>query len=690
MRIGPHVFLLGAICIVALPIASFAASPAIRTLETGRVHLRSGTNAEWEEFAASRPLGNRLNINFDATNNITEQTLLLWQDDVKLDWRIELNGKRIGSLFLMEAPLTFALRVPPGSLRTGSNTLSIIPPRENDDIRVGEIRLAAQPLESVLSESTVEVQVTDAESGKGTPCRITVAGMNGSLAALFAPTNQLVAARPGVVYTSDGRAVIHLLAGNYVFTATRGPEFSLDSTNVTLSVGDRKAIHLRLRREVLTPGLVSCDTHIHTFTYSRHGDATVEERAITLAGEGIELPIATDHDVTVDLQPAAIATRTRGYFTPVIGDEVTTRVGHFNIFPVIPNDRLPDNRQTNWTKLFKEFRSTPGVRVVIFNHPRNLHAGFQPFARTNFNRITGEARRPFDFHFDAMELINSSAMQSDFMSVFHDWFALLNAGHRITGVGSSDGHDVSRYIVGQGRTYIECDDAKPEALDVEAACRSLKAGRAYVSMGLLPMMTVNERFRVGDLVTNAGPTLNINLQVLAPSWIHCDRVELFANGISIGVTNFSFDSRGQKRGVAGEVEWQIPAPKHDVFLVALASGPGNTAPHWPLSKPYQPNSPKWVSRVIGATNPIRIDGDGDGKFSSAHDYAVRIADAANKDAKRIVEALRNYDEAVAIQTAAIARQRGFESKSPEFQRALSTAPAVQRAFAKVLEEEIGR
>jgi hypothetical protein len=680
MQIRPHVVSFGTVCLVAFAIASSAAVPALRTLDARRYHLRSGTNAEWEEFSASQPFGRRLDIAFEATTNATEQTLFLWQDDVKLDWRIDLNGKRIGSLFLMESPLNFALRLPPGSLRAGSNMLSIVPPGENDDIRAGELRLSPQPLESALNECAVEVRVTDSDSSKGTPCRITVADTNGTLAALFAPTNQLVAARPGVVYTGDGRAVIHLLAGNYVFTATRGFEFSANSTNVALAPGDRKEVRLQLRREVPTPGLVSCDTHVHTFTHSRHGDATIEERAITLAGEGIELPIATDHDVAIDLHPAATATHTRNYFTPVIGDEVTTRVGHFNIFPVSAGARLPDNRETNWTKLFNSFRATPGVQIVIFNHPRNIHTGFQPFARTNFNRVTGEARWPFDFRFDAMELINSSAMQSDFMSVFHDWFALLNAGHRITAVGSSDGHDVSRYIVGQGRTYIECDDTKPDALDVDAACRNLKAGRACVSMGLLPMMTVNERFRVGDLVTNGGAVLNIKVQVLAPSWIHCDRVELFANGLSIQATNISIGTN------APEVKWQIPLPKHDIFLVAIATGPGTTAPHWPVSKPYQPNSPHWVSRVIGATNPIRVDGDGDGKFSSSHDYAVRVLDRAGRNAARLVELLLSYDEAVAIQSAALARARGLDLASPEFESALGTASVAGRAFRKVIEE----
>ncbi|HTD68251.1 MAG TPA: CehA/McbA family metallohydrolase [Candidatus Limnocylindria bacterium] len=671
-------------CLVAF--GALALSAALPTLDERRYHLRSGSNAEWEEFAASQPHGKRLDVAFSAPSNATEYTLLLWQDDVKLDWRGELNGKRVGTLFAMEAPLDFALPLPTGSLKNGSNVLSIIPPGENDDIRVGDIRLIPQPLKTALSESTVEVEVTDSESGRASPCRLTIAHTNDTLAALMAPTNQVVAVRPGVVYTGDGRALVHLRAGNYVVSATRGFEFSLATSHITMAAGERRVVRLQLRRDVQTHGLVTCDTHVHTFTYSRHGDASVEERAITLAGEGIELAIATDHDVAVDLQPAASTTRTRSYFTPVIGDEVTTRVGHFNIFPVAAGAKLPGNRETNWTTLLDSFRATPGVQVVVFNHPRNLHTGFQPFARTNFNRITGEARWPFDFRFDAMELINSSAMQSDFMSVFNDWFALLNAGHRITAVGSSDGHDVSRYIVGQGRTYIECDDKNPGALDVAAACESLKSGRAYVSLGLLPMMRINDRFSVGDLATNVGPTLTIKVPVLAPSWIQCDRVELFSNGVSIRTTNLSEISTRPVAGVAYEVEWTVPRPKQDVFLVVIATGPGVTAPHWPVSKPYQSSSPRWTPLVIGATNPIRIDADGDGKFSSARDYARRLVNIA-KDAQQLVESLREYDDAVAIQAAALARQRGFDLASPEFQKAFSTNPALRRAFAKVMAEE---
>jgi hypothetical protein len=90
--------------------------------------------------------------------------------------------------------------------------------------------------------------------------------------------------------------------------------------------------------------------------------------------------------------------------------------------------------------------------------------------------------------------------------------------------------------------------------------------------------------------------------------------------------------------------------------------------------------------VIGVANPIRLDADGDGRFSSARDYAASIA-ADIGDVNRIVRALDSYDEAVAIQTAALARRTGSDLSSAEWKNALAAHPSIQRAFEKVLAEE---
>src|SRR5690606_33870754 len=117
-------------------------------------------------------------------------------------------------------------------------------------------------------------------------------------------------------------------------------------------------------------------------------------------------------------------------------------------FPVDLAAPPPDASQENWPELFRDMRRTPHVQTVTLNHPLDSHRRFTPLAITNINVLTGKnLRGDFDFEFDAMELINSGAMRSQWMEVFRAWFALLNRGHKITGIGSSDSHDVSRFIV---------------------------------------------------------------------------------------------------------------------------------------------------------------------------------------------------------------------------------------------------
>src|SRR5262249_54806482 len=152
--------------------------------------------------------------------------------------------------------------------------------------------------------------------------------------------------------------------------------------------------------------------------------------------------IATDHDVFVDLDRAARRLGVRPYFTPVVGDEVTTRAGHFNAFPFPAGTPAPDHGITDWPRLLGAIRSASpsAVAVVILNHPRALHAGFRPFDPSQFNPVTGAHRRG-SLGVDAIEVINSGALQSDPMQPVRDWMAVLNHGERVTAVGGSDSHD---------------------------------------------------------------------------------------------------------------------------------------------------------------------------------------------------------------------------------------------------------
>jgi hypothetical protein len=78
----------------------------------------------------------------------------------------------------------------------------------------------------------------------------------------------------------------------------------------------------------------------------------------------------------------------------------------------------------------------------------------------------------------------------------------------------------------------------------------------------------------------------------------------------------SRESSGPERG--------LPRVHHDVNLVAIASGPGLRNIYWPIAKPYQPSTPQVNRHVLGSTGAVWLDGDGDGKRTSASGYAEQL------------------------------------------------------------------
>jgi hypothetical protein len=524
---------------------------------------------------------------------------------------------------------------------------------------------AAEP-----STGSVRVRVLEAGTGRPLPARLTLLDSDRRLVPLTPEKSPWLAYRPGVLYTGTGEARFTVAPGQYTLHATRGLEYGLATR--ALSVSSRPLdVELRLEREVDTRGYVAADTHIHTLTYSGHGDSTIQERMATIAGEGIELAIATDHNHHTDYAPAARATRTDGHFTPVIGNEVTTKAGHFNAFPIRPGSKVPDYQSTDWKLLLEGIRATPGVRVVILNHPSDNHGGFIPTDPRRFHPASGESRDGSPWDFDGIEVVTSAALQSDWMKPYRDWFALLNRGRRTVGIGASDTHDVDRFILGQARTYIAGTAADAAAIDVQQACDSILAGRVLVSMGLLAEAWVDGRSSAGDLATGKGRDMEVRVRVQGPRWIMADRVELFANGQRVAGRPLVHRSGGV---VKADLTFRLPRARHDVWLVAIASGPGVDEPYWPIGRPYQPVRADWEPRVVGSTSAIRVDGDGDGNYSSPLDYARSVVESAGPAPDRLIEALRPYDTAVAVQTASLCRELKRDMNAPPFRRAIENAP----------------
>lgn len=655
-------------------------------------HLRNDGPAEWSEFPDRAEFAKR-EFKFDAKPNPNEWTLRLRQQDVKQAWPVLLNGKQLGKLIQDENDQVVYLAIPAKAIVDGENQLvieqKIGPKTTSDDIRVGEILLDHRTVEEVLQETTIDVKVIDQISREPIPSRIAILNEQGALQTTGSISNEHLAVRAGVIYTSTGDATFSLPSGKYRLIASRGFEYSIDTAEVTLSKDNdsTSTLQLVISRQVDTEGYVACDTHVHSRTHSGHGDATVIERMITLAGEGIELPIATDHNAHINHDPFAKEAKVRQYFTPVIGNEVTTKVGHFNVFPVVDGAIEPDHTLTNWNEIFDEIYQTPRVKIAILNHARDVHSGVRPFGPKLFNSAVGENLDDYAMRFNAMEIINSGATQTDPLQLTHDWMALLNRGRDVTPVGSSDSHDVARYIVGQGRTYIRCDDREAGEIDVEQAVKSFLQGQVMVSYGLATNLRVEDSHGPGELFPVSTDQIDVSVRVLGPNWVTASTVTLYANGIKIRESNISTNVENTgPSGTLWQGSWKLPRPKHDQFLVAIATGPGVESLHWKCAKPYQPTSAAWTASVLGISGAIWLDADGDNRKTSARGYAERLFQASGGDIKKVIGMLEGYDQAVACQVAHLLQENGESPLSPELRSVLREAStATQAGFRQYLE-----
>ncbi|MDO1449436.1 CehA/McbA family metallohydrolase [Rhodocytophaga aerolata] len=664
--------------LLALPLQSLSQNNVI----TGKmISLRRGAIPEWSTFP--KKVDKELLLSFDAQPNTTPYTLSLKQEDVKQKWRVLLNGKELAKLHQDENPMISYWPVPTKRLQQGKNSLQIIQADTLvDDIRVGEIKLHAMSTEDLLSQATIDITVTDQQTGNLLPSRITITTTDGTLQTVGTASNYHLAIRPGMIYTAHGKASFGLPAGKYTLYATRGFEYGVDSIQVTVKKGEVLEKRLVISREVPTPGWISADSHIHTYTYSRHGDASLAERAITLAGEGIELPVLTDHNVHVTIDSTAIALNVRKYFTPVTGNEVTTEVGHFNIFPTSPTQPPVNHQVENWQMLAKNLSihqpgKKPIPQVIILNHARDVHHQFRPFGEDRHIAAAGMNKDGWQLPANAMEIINSGSQQTDQTQLFHDWLGMLNRGCFLTPMGASDSHDVGRYLVGQARTYIKCEDNDPGNIHVTEVVTNLLEGKVMVSFGLMAEVKAKQ---VNTFAQQAGvgKEVEVEVTVLGPSWVRANKVTLYANGYKI--KEEIIEDQG-KKGIKWTKTWKIPVSGQDIQLVALAQGPGNYRPFWPIAKPYQPVSSEWKPGVMGCSGAVWIDGDGDGKRTSAYHYAQKLVADANGDMKKLVNQLSSYDAAVALQAASVLQAQGIALTDSTLTQALAKAPeTVQAVF----------
>jgi len=516
----------------------------------------------------------QLTVSFRAKDTIGEKVLSITQSDVNHPWKVILNDHMLGTLVIDEKQMVTYFKLTPGFLKENDNTLVIRPETESndqpDDILAGKIILINSTIEELLTEASLNIHT-------GIPSRLTILNEEKSLQPIRASPGDTLAIRSGLIYSGTGNFSFSLPAGKYKIYASRGFEYGVDSATINIKQGEYLNQSFLIDHEVKLQGWVSCDTHVHTLEYSGHGDATMKERILTIAGEGLDYAVITEHNKVVDIVDSIKKMKMEKWFSPIAGDELTTKVGHFNIFPSFD---APSPEVKNWNEVIQTLSNGSGKKIIVLNHARDLHNGFRP--SDTISKVA-----PEQFPANAMEVMNSGSQQTEPRRLYLDWMALMSRGIILTPVGSSDSHDVGRFIVGQARTYVRSDD--------DLISNFLK-GRVGVSFGLFTELKVDTH--------SMGRKKTVTIQVHSPSWIRPGKVMLFANGKKIYSSSISHNEKSVNNIFSRKTT--IPKYPQETILVAVAEGPDPIVPWWPVAKPYQHTSPKVNPIVLGITGPLMV------------------------------------------------------------------------------------
>ncbi|MSP60951.1 MAG: hypothetical protein EXR72_11520 [Myxococcales bacterium] len=477
-------------------------------------------------------------------------------------------------------------------------------------------------------QGSLFVTVSDDESGLPMPARVIVTAVGKTPGVAFdldrqgrstgfgAHLTPLVIGAPEGVLLVGGAGAWPVPVGTYDLFLTRGPEWEAETRRVTVESGGVTAVAAALRRSVDTRGWLAADLHVHT-ARSYDSRLRLENQVVGEVAVGVELIVATDHNVLTDLQPEVERLGYERLARAIVGDEFNFLEGHGGAYPM-PYDRsAPDTGGTvamglDWpsvrlihsAQMFAWLRSFPTRPAVTVNHPR-LPPDLGYFL--NLGWAPPQALEDAGL-FDAIELLNGyQDSPPDIAELLRDWFFLLNGGTRLSALGSSDSHSLRDVKAGFPRTWLRMPTEEPGEVEGADLGEAIKRQRAIASTGPFARLTVDGA-EIGDLVTAEGQTVKIDALCDAPRWIDVDRVRLYVNG---KLAREVVVPRGGQRPLFHEV-WEEVLPSGDSWVVLQAGGT-KPLPAALIGDHGERRGLPVLPFVI--TSPVFVDGDGDGKWT---------------------------------------------------------------------------
>jgi hypothetical protein len=406
------------------------------------------------------------------------------------------------------------------------------------------------------------------------------------------------------LYAVDGRADVHLPEGRYAVTVTRGMGWELERFSLEVRDGATANRTVRLAPAGLPAEWRSADLHLHAAP-SPDAPVSLEARVASLACEGVDLAVATDHNAITDYAPAVRALGVP--LETLVGVEITSAGsllhGHFNAFPLplpapgeAPEDAVPAYFDAPPARMFADARGR-GAHVLQVNHAR-MPPRIGYFDQTHLDLATGRADDLFSEDFDALEVLNGVWLERPerLREGALDLIALARRGKLVAATGNSDSHRLLYQEAGWPRTFFRAEGREPAT---KALYRAVKSRATVASSGPLPVVELEDAPGDGRPARPKDGKVRLRVRVYAASWIPVETVEVL-RGEEVVERAAVPPARGS--ALRFERTFSIPVQADAALLVYVSA----EAPI-PFVLPYA------GARAVAVAGPFAVDADGDGR-----------------------------------------------------------------------------
>ncbi len=417
---------------------------------------------------------------------------------------------------------------------------------------------------------------------------------------------------------------LSLAPGKYRVIASRGIEYDAKEVVLELSVGEVRPLNMpALQRVVNTEGLMNVDFHVHS-GISMDSSLLPRQRIIDFVAQGGELLVASEHNITVNLEPLihsmGLANKLRSFAGVELtgmarSEEAPMTIGHSNVFPVQANSQrfmggtLPfEGRRLG--QIIGDYKEQFPSSIFQLNHPRaaiydddlaffdhlSIGKSYQPAlpinAESNRSLVESLPGSEYqDIDFDAIEILNGEAMDTYELNK-RDWFSLLRQGYRKVATANSDSHS-SHQLVAMPRNYLTLEADSPAAVDEAALVAAIKSGKVMGSNGPIIRLRLAG---AGPGDTAVAEKAELVVSVDAAPWVVVDRLRVYINGELYRLLPIA----------AGESQRLALDFQEDSFVTVEVSGDisGEAGELYRIVAPGM--------RPLAFTNPVFVDPQGDG------------------------------------------------------------------------------